>query len=526
MKRILTFLAGIALSVAMSANVSAQNGYEVKGVVIDEIGPVIGATVMEAGTTNGVATDLDGNFSLKVSSENAVVEVSCIGYTTLSFKASEMPARITLAVDANLLEETVVIGYGTVKRSDMTGSVSTVKADQLNKGVVTSPTALLQGKSAGVVVTLGDGAPGSGSTIRIRGGSSLKANNNPLIVVDGLPLSEVGVSGVADALSSINPNDIADFTVLKDASATAIYGSRASNGVIIITTKKGSKSGGIHVSADFTASVSQNTKYVDVLTGDEMRDIMKWFAGEDGAAYAALGKENTDWQKEIFQLGKSLEGNVSLSGKIGNSRNFYMPYRVSMGYYDQDGTLKTSAISRQTLSLNLTPTLLDEHLVVNLNGKAMNMNNSFANQDAIGGAVRFDPTQPVYDKNGLNGYYWWNNGLGTFDVKNTNTMAGINPVAALYDKKDLSNAQRYIGNAQFDYKVHGFEDLRLNLNLGIDYSNSKGTVDVAPGTEMSLHNTQQGGSGFHSDYTQKKMDRTLEFYAAYDKELGKHSINA
>ena len=526
MKRILTFLAGIALSVAMSANVSAQNGYEVKGVVIDEIGPVIGATVMEAGTTNGVATDLDGNFSLKVSSENAVVEVSCIGYTTLSFKASEMPARITLAVDANLLEETVVIGYGTVKRSDMTGSVSTVKADQLNKGVVTSPTALLQGKSAGVVVTLGDGAPGSGSTIRIRGGSSLKANNNPLIVVDGLPLSEVSVSGVADALSSINPNDIADFTVLKDASATAIYGSRASNGVIIITTKKGSKSGGIHVSADFTASVSQNTKYVDVLTGDEMRDIMKWFAGEDGAAYAALGKENTDWQKEIFQLGKSLEGNVSLSGKIGKSRNFYMPYRVSMGYYDQDGTLKTSAISRQTLSLNLTPTLLDEHLVVNLNGKAMNMNNSFANQDAIGGAVRFDPTQPVYDKNGLNGYYWWNNGLGTFDVKNTNTMAGINPVAALYDKKDLSNAQRYIGNAQFDYKVHGFEDLRLNLNLGIDYSNSKGTVDVAPGTEMSLHNTQQGGSGFHSDYTQKKMDRTLEFYAAYDKEFGKHSINA
>jgi len=526
MKRILTFLAGVALSVAMSANASAQSGYEVKGVIIDEIGPVIGATVMEAGTTNGTATDLDGNFSLKVSSENAVVEISCIGYTSLSFKASEVPAQIMLSVDANMLEETVVIGYGTVKKSDMTGSVSAIKADQLNKGVVTSPTAMLQGKSAGVVVTTGDGAPGSGSTIRIRGGSSLKANNNPLIVVDGLPLSEVGVSGVADALSSINPNDIADFTVLKDASATAIYGSRASNGVIIITTKKGGKGKGVHVSADFTTSVSQNSRFVDVLTGDEMREFMKSYAGEDSDAYKALGTANTDWQREIFQLGKSMEGNVSLSGKVGGTRAFYMPYRVSVGYYNQDGTLKTGKLVRETVALSLTPTFFDEHLVVNLNGKGMNMDNQFANQDAIGGAVRYDPTKPVYDENGLNGYSWWNNGLGTFDVQNTNTMAGINPVAALYDKKDLSNAKRFIGNAQFDYKVHGLEDLHFNLNLGIDYSKSNGTVDAAPGTEMSLHNTKQGGSGFHTDYNQMKMDRTLEFYAAYDKEIGKHSLNA
>ena len=224
MKRILTFLAAVAASVAMSANVAAQSGYEVKGVIIDELGPVIGATVMEVGTTTGTSTDLDGNFSLRVSSRDAVVEISCIGYNTVSYKASELPANIVLTEDTDLLTESVVIGYGTVKKSDMTGSVSAVKADQLNKGVVTSPTAMLQGKTAGVVVTSADGAPGSSSTIRIRGGSSLKANNNPLIVVDGLPLSEVGVSGVADALSSINPNDIADFTVLKDASATAIYG--------------------------------------------------------------------------------------------------------------------------------------------------------------------------------------------------------------------------------------------------------------------------------------------------------------
>ncbi len=318
MKRILTLLAAAAISAVMSANVSAQSGgYEVKGTVADQAGPVVGATVMEPGTSTGTTTDLDGNFSLKVSSASATVEVSCIGYTTLTFKASQLPARIVLKEDSEFIDEVVVIGYGTVRKSDMTGSVSAVKADQLNKGVITSPADLLQGKTAGVVVTAGDGAPGSSSTIRIRGGSSLKANNNPLVVVDGLPLSETAISGVSDALASINPNDIETFTVLKDASATAIYGSRASNGVIMITTKKGSRTKGLHVSADATVSVSQNTKYVDVLDGDGMREIMKWYLGDQGEAYKALGSENTDWQKEIFQLGKSLDGNVALSGKVG-----------------------------------------------------------------------------------------------------------------------------------------------------------------------------------------------------------------
>lgn len=528
MKRIITFLAGIVLIATMSANVSAQGGYEVKGVVVDEIGPVIGASVMEAGTTNGTTTDLDGCYVLTVSSADATVEVSCIGYASLTFKASQMPATITLKEDSEFLEEVVVIGYGTVKKSDMTGSVSAVKADQLNKGVVTSPTDLLQGKSAGVVITAGDGQPGSSSTIRIRGGSSLKANNNPLIVVDGLPLSETSISGVSDALSSINPNDIESFTVLKDASATAIYGSRASNGVIMITTKKGSKSqNGIHVSADATASVSQNTKYVNVLTGDEMRALMeKYMGGTDGAAYQALGTANTDWQKEIFQLAKSIDGNVAISGRVGKGGTFYMPYRVSLGYHNQDGTLKTSNLTRETLSVTLNPTLFDEHLLINLNGKGMNMDNRFAESGAIGEAVRYDPTQSVYDENGLNGYTWWNYGKGTFDVGNTNTMAGLNPVAMLNDKVDLSNAKRFIGNAQFDYKIHGFEDLHLNLNLGIDYSNSNGTTDVAPGTETSLHSTSQGGSGYHTNYSQRKIDQTLEFYASYNKDFGKHGISA
>lgn len=530
MKRILTLFAAAALCAVMSASVSAQSGgYEVKGVVVDQAGPVVGATVMEPGTTIGTTTDLDGNFSLKVSSSSAAVEISCIGYTTLTFKASQLPARIVLKEDSEFIEEVVVIGYGTVRKSDMTGSVSAVKADQLNKGVITSPADLLQGKTAGVVVTAGDGAPGSSSTIRIRGGSSLKANNNPLVVVDGLPLSETAISGVSDALASINPNDIETFTVLKDASATAIYGSRASNGVIMITTKKGSKTAqGLHVSADVTASVSQNAKYVNTLDGDGMRNTMKWYLGDSGEAYKALGKENTDWQKEIYQLGKSIDGNVALSGKVGSSRMFYMPFRVSLGYNNQDGTLKTSSFKRETLALNLTPTLFDEHLVINLNGKGMNMDNRFANQDAIGNAVKMDPTQPVYDNsvNGLNGYFWWNNGKGTPTIENANTQATQNPVALLNDKKDISNAKRFIGNAQFDYKIHGFEDLHLNLNLGIDYSKSDGTVDIAPGTEQSFHAKQQSGSGSHTDYNQKKIDRTLEFYAQYDKQLGRHSINA
>ena len=530
MKRISTILALIVLFAAMPAQVFAQGKYEVKGVVVDEIGPVVGATVLETGTTNGTMTDIDGAFALNVSSKDAVVEISCIGYTTVSFKASEVPARITLAEDAQFLDEVVVIGYGTVKKSDMTGSLSAVKADQLNKGNISSPADLLMGKSAGVVVTPSDGAPGSAATIRIRGGSSLKANNSPLIVVDGLPISEVGISGVGDALSSINPNDIESFTVLKDASATAIFGSRASNGVIMITTKKGSKvDTGIHVSADFTGSVSQNTKYVDVLTGDEMRDLMGRRFGTESAAYKLLGTASTDWQKEIYQLAKTLDGNVSVSGKVGNKKN-YMPWRVSLGYHNQDGTLKTSNMTRETVSLNLNPILLDEHLNINVNAKGMNMDTRFANTSAISAAVQYDPTKPVYDASGLNGYSWWNYGKGTFTVDNCNTMANQNPVALLNDKIDKSNAKRIITNAQFDYKIHGFEDLRINLNLGLDYSYSNGTVDVAPDTEQSMHSTNQQAnnhaSGYHTNYNQHRIDQTLELYADYSKTIGKHFIDA
>ncbi|MBS7290517.1 MAG: TonB-dependent receptor [Bacteroidales bacterium] len=511
-----------------SAPAFAQRAYQVKGVVNDAMGPVIGATVMEKGTTNGTSTGLDGDYVLNVSSADALIEISCIGYTSVTYKASQVPPTVLLEEDALFLDDVVVIGYGTVKKSDMTGSVATVKADQINKGVVASPTDLLKGKSAGVVVTSGDGAPGSASTIRIRGGSSLQASNDPLIIIDGLPVSNTGISGTASALSSINPNDIESFTVLKDASATAIYGSRASNGVIMITTKKGSKydNGIPHVDADFTASVSQNTKYVDVMDAATLKEaVAKYTGGTDTEAYRALGDADTDWQKEIYQLAQSYEGNVSINGKVGSRDGFYMPYRVSLGALDQNGTLKTGYMKRETVSLNLTPTLLDEHLTINLNAKAMNMDSRFANQDAIGQAIQYDPTKPVYDEKGLNGYSWWNYGKGTTTVDNCNTMANMNPVALINDKKDLSNAKRFLGNAQFDYKVHGFEDLRLNLNLGIDLTKSNGTVDVAQGTEQSFHNKSQAGSGYHTNYSQMKRDETLEFYADYNKSLGKSNID-
>ena len=523
MKRIITILAGIALSAILSVSVFAQGGYQVKGVVVDQAGPIIGATVMEHNTTTGTTTGLDGDYTLTVSGPDAMVAFSCIGYKSVVIKASEVPATLTLTEDTEYLDDVVVIGYGTVKKSDLTGSVSAVKADQLNKGVVTSPTDLLAGKSAGVVVTSGDGAPGSGATIRIRGGSSLKASNDPLIVIDGLPVSNDGISGTSNALASINPSDIESFTVLKDASATAIYGSRASNGVIMITTKKGSKfdSAVPHIDLDFTASVSQNAKYVDVLDADGLRALVTKQFGADSDAVKNLGDANTNWQDEIYRLAQTYEGNVAVYGKFGNTHN-YVPYRVAFGYLNQQGTLMTSSMSRETLSLNLNPVLLDNHLTINLNGKGMNMDTRFANTGAITQAVQYDPTKPVYDENGLNGYSWWNygkTGADQFTVGNCNTMANQNPVALINDKKDLSNAKRFLGNAQFDYKVHGFEDLRFNLNLGIDFTYSNGTVDVAPDTEQSMHTTAQQAnnhaSGYHTNYDQKKIDTTLEAYADY-----------
>ena len=521
MKRIVTKLVGVMLLSLMTTSVFAQGGYQVKGAVTDALGPVIGATVIEQGTTNGTTTGIDGDFILNVANANSIVEISCIGYTTVSFKASEVPAEITLVEDSEFLDEVVVIGYGTVKKSDLTGSVSTVKADEINKGVITTPADLLRGKSAGVVVTAGSGMPGSGATIRIRGGSSINASNDPLIVIDGLPVSNDGIAGMSDPLSSINPEDIESFTVLKDASATAIYGSRASNGVIVITTKKGAKTATAFpkVAIDFTASANTIAKYNDLLDADGIVKIIRDFYGVNSAAEQHLGLNgqlyNTDWQREIYQVAPTYDGNISLNGRAG-----FLPYRVSGGYTTQEGTLKGSKMNRATASVNLSPTFLDNHLTVNVNGKGTYTQNWYANQSAIGAANHYDPTKPVLDPNGLNGYTTWYDASG-----NINTMATMNPVGLLASKTDTADATRFIGNTQFDYKVHGFEALRFNLNLGLDWAKSAGITETAKGSEESYHNTNQSGGGSHTDYDYLRRNTTLEFYGDFNKDYGQHNVD-
>ena len=518
MKRIIAAVAAMLIGLA-GTTVSAQSGYQVKGVVVDAAGPVIGATVMEQGTSNGTTTGIDGDYVLNVSGPDATVVFSCIGYATQTFKASAVPARLTITEDTQFLDDVVVIGYGTVKKTDLTGSVSTVKADEINKGVITTPADLLRGKTAGVVVTSGDGMPGSGATIRIRGGASINASNDPLIVIDGLPVSNDGLGGLADPLSSINPEDIASFSVLKDASATAIYGSRASNGVIVITTKKGSKTAGKvpHVAVDFTTSVNTIAKYNKLLDADGLRSLIRQHFGENSAAEAALGSANTDWQKEIYQTSRTYDGNISVNGRIAE----FLPYRVSGGYTSQNGTLKGSKMDRATLAVNLAPSFFDNHLTVNANGKGTYAYNVYANQAAIGCANQFDPTKPVYDPSGLNGYTTWFDAAG-----NLNSMATMNPVGVLASTRDFADTYRFLGNTQFDYKVHGFEDLRLNLNLGLDWAYSDCFTEIGKGTEVSFHDKTESGGGSHKDYDYTRRNTTLEFYADYNKTFAeKHNVD-
>ena len=523
MKKILILLSVLALT---SATAFAQ--YTAKGVVEDKFGPVIGAAVIQMGTSNGVQTDLDGQWTLNVPSANTLIEISFLGLKTVVVEAGKA-GRVLMEDDQEYLDEVVVIGYGTVKKSDLTGSVATVKADEINTGVITAPADLLRGKSAGVVVTSGSGMPGSGATIRIRGGSSLNASNDPLVVIDGLPVSNDGISGMSDPLSSINPEDIESFTVLKDASATAIYGSRASNGVIVITTKKGSKVGSNipHVALDYTGSVNTIAKYNQLLDRDGIVDLIRDFYGENSAAEANLGiyengeqkLYNTDWQREIYQIAPSHDVNLSVTGRIGE----IFPYRVSGGYTRQVGTLRGSQMDRATASVNLSPTFLNKHLIINLNGKGTYSANQYANQDAIGAANHYDPTKPVYNNvpgYNLNKYTTWYDQSG-----NINTMATMNPVALLDAKNDVAGAYRFIGNVQADYKVHGLEALRFNLNVGLDWAKSKGVTELAMGSEASYHNTNQSGGGSHTDYDYMRRNTTLEFYGNWNQDFGRHNVN-
>ena len=496
--RMLGLILGLFLSVSAFAQI------EVKGHVKDATGEaIIGATVRVDGTQTATVTDFDGNFVLKAN-QGANITISYVGYQNATVKAAPS-VEVTLVDDETVLQDVVVIGYGSVRKSDATGSVTSVEADQLNKGLATSPADLLQGKTPGVQVTTNSGAPGAGAKIRIRGGSSLSASNDPLIVIDGLPISSTEISG-GDLLNTINPNDIESFSILKDASATAIYGSRASNGVILITTKKGKAGAKPRINVDMSGTFKTVAKKVDVLSADAFRDFFTANYGDNADAMAALGNANTKWQDEIYRNAFAEEINASVTGGyVSKEQVFKMPYRVSAGFLNNDGTLKTTGMSRGTVGFNLTPTLLNDRLTINLNAKGVFTHNKFADEGAIGAAVQYNPLKPVDHK-------WESNGA-------PNTMSTLNPVAMLDEQHKSSYIRRFIGNAQFDYKFKFLDGLRANLNIGIDYSTTSGWNVTDEGSEISYHNKVENGTGLWEKYTQKRNDKTLEFYLAYAREL-------
>jgi TonB-dependent starch-binding outer membrane protein SusC len=464
-----------------------------------------GVNIVVKSTTRGTTSDIDGNYKITVE-KGSVLVFSFIGY-----KNQELPVdiattlNVALESDVAVLDEIVVIGYGQVKKSDATGSVVSVSSKDFNKGVLTSPQDLLIGKATGVVITNSGGAPGSGATIRIRGGSSLNANNDPLIIIDGVPIDNKGVAGSANILSFVNPNDIESYSILKDASATAIYGSRASNGVIIITTKKGKTGGPMKLSYDGSLSVGSAMKFMDVYSGDELRQI----AYEHGSLFnvnnfSLLGSENTDWQKEIFRTAVSTDHNLTLSGAYKS-----MPYRVSGGYTQQNGILKNTDLKRFIGSLSLDPTFFKDKLKVSLNLKGMNTDHNYGDDGAIGSAINMDPTQPVFDNNpSTGGYYQWSSygaNLGT-----------ANPVEQLMDVENKSNVIRVIGNLQLDYKLPYITGLRANLNLATDYTESIGR-NKRPTTAPSVLTTPFWGKV--NRYKGTNRNNLLEFYLNYNKDL-------
>lgn len=511
LKALLTLLVGLFLSIGAFAQQIA-----VKGHVKDTTGePVIGANVLVKGTTNGTITDFDGNFMLNVP-KDAILSVSFVGYKSAEVKAAST-VMVTLEDDSQVLDAVVVIGYGSVKKNDMTGSVTAIKPDKLNKGLITNAQDMMTGKIAGVSVISKGGAPGEGATIRIRGGSSLTAENDPLIVIDGLAMDNKGVKGLANPLSMVNPNDIESFTVLKDASATAIYGSRASNGVIIITTKKGQAGARPTISYDGNVSVSTVKSTVDVMDGDQFRSFIKDIWGEDSEAYSKLGNANTDWQKEIFRPAVSTDHNLTISGGLKN-----MPYRVSFGYTNQNGIVKTSKFERYTASVSLAPSFFEDHLKVNANLKGMIAKNRYADGSAVGSAVSFDPTQSVrsddpYHQYYFDGYFQWNTDASSLNddtwKRTFNSNAPGNPVALLEEKDDLAISKSLIGNLELDYKFHFLPDLHAHVNGGMDLSTGKQYTDVSP---YSSTNNYYGSYGWEQ---KDKYNLSLNAYLQYSKDF-------
>ena len=506
-KVLFTLVIGLFLSVGAFAQQITVNG-----IVKDTTGePVIGANVLVKGTTNGTITDFDGNFQL-MANKGDIIVISFIGFTAQELPATAELMNVVLKDDSEMLSEVVVIGYGTVKKNDLTGSVTAIKAEELNRGVVTSPDQMLKGKVPGLLVTPASGDPTGSATIRIRGAASLYANNDPLIVIDGVPVTPEGGAGMGNPLATVNPNDIESYTVLKDASATAIYGSRASNGVIIITTKKGTGDK-IQVAYNSSYSLKQNTSTLDVMTGDQYREyVERMYAGtsrlENIKRY--MGTANTDWQDLIYRTAFSTDQNVSVYGNKGN-----LPFRASVGYTYDQATLKVGDNQRANMSISMTPKFFDEHLSVNVNAKGVYNRANYPNSGAIGDAISFSPTVPVKNEDGS--YFNWYSSDGS-----ANTMAGINPLSQLYDPYNVNETLRSMGNLQLDYKIHGFEDLRFNLNLGYDFSRTTGENYNELGSILSKRN---GSSDYYKTYANQNSNTLLEFYGNYNKDFNIHHLD-
>jgi TonB-linked SusC/RagA family outer membrane protein len=512
----------LSVFLLLSAWALAQNG-SISGQVLDEKRQSLpGASVTIGGTTLGATTDVDGNFRITgVNAGTYTLTAQFVGYnaakkTVTVSGSSNIRADFQLQTAAQSLNEVVVIGYGTQTRKELTGSISTVSSRDFQQGATTTPGELIQGKVAGVAVTTNSGQPGAGTTIRIRQGASLNASNEPLIVVDGVPLAPSRnpdgtstISGVGDPLSLINPNDIETFTVLKDAASTAIYGSRASNGVILITTKKGA-AGAPTVNFSTKFSVGTTEGRLNVLDGDQIRAYVRAYDAANGTNKAAiLGTANTDWQSQIYQNAITSDNNISISGTTKK-----VPYRISVGYLDQTGLLKTDHLQRPTVALRLSPKFLNDDLKFDFNVNGSYANSRFANQAAIGNAVSFDPTQPVTVAGSpWNGYYEWYNTPGNA-ASNLNPNAPRNPLGTLKDYNSNGDTYRSFGNATIDYRFPFLKTLRANLNLGYDASKGDGSVFI-PANAAQAYTTL--GSSY--EYHQKNFNKTGEFYLNYNSDI-------
>lgn len=467
---------------------------------------LIGATVMVEGEKGGTVTDFDGNFSLQVSSSAKKIKVSYIGYIDKVLSVSDN-MKVKLESDSKALADVVVIGYGTARKSDLTGSVATVKSKDFNKGLVSSPEQLINGKVSGVQIMSNSGSASAGSTIRVRGGASLNASNDPLIVLDGVPLEQGGISGnSSNFLSMINPSDIESMTVLKDASSTAIYGSRASNGVIIITTKKGQQ-GAVKVNFNTTNSLQTRAQMVDMLSRDEFVNVINQFG--DANQKSLLGTANTDWNDEVYRTAFGTDNNLSVSGSIDK----WLPFRVSVGYYNQSGLVRKDNVERWTGNVVLTPSFFQNHLKLTINAKGTLNNNSFNNGGAVWAAATFNPTIPVYSGNDKYGGY--NEAL---DADGYPVNAGVrNPrgLVDLYDSK--SKVSRFIGSMDVDYKVHFLPDLKLHATVGADYAKGDGTIYVPAYAAQSYNKDESLGGSDYKYGPQKNENRLLTLYANYAK---------